>query len=192
LFLVLLITDTEFEFALFGPEDDGLAIHPSHHVKGRLGFAAQGQLQKIFLDASLHRLAQLGLDLEEAVSRTQSINALVGPLVIVIFNPQLDPLPGGVEAVELGAHQELLPDGRPEAFHLAQRHGMLGPRFEVRDPVLLEFRLEPAGAPPTGVLPAIVSQHLLGRLELTGRHAIHFNHRLRRGTAEQVSPHDEP
>src|SRR5580704_8829176 len=36
LYLVLLIADTEFEFALFGPEDDGLAVHPSHHIKGGL------------------------------------------------------------------------------------------------------------------------------------------------------------
>ncbi|HXA44964.1 MAG TPA: hypothetical protein VNZ25_05620 [Candidatus Angelobacter sp.] len=67
------------------------------------------------------------MDLEEAVSRTQAVDALVGPLVVVIFNPQLDPLPSGVEAVELGTHQELLPDGGPEAFHLAKGHGMLRP-----------------------------------------------------------------
>jgi hypothetical protein len=146
LFVVLLVTDTEFEFALFGPEDDGLSVHPSDHVEGCPGFAAQGQFQEIFLNASLDGLAQLGLDLEEAVGGTKSVNALIGPLVIVIFNPQLDPLAGGVEAVELGPHQELLPEGGPEAFHLAEGHGMLGPRFEVRDPVLLQFRLKPAGA----------------------------------------------
>lgn len=137
LFLVLLIADTEFEFALFGSEDDGLAVHPAHHIKGRLRFATQGQLQKVLLDASLDGFAQLRLDLEEAVGRTQPINALIGPLVIVIFNPQFDPLPGGVKAVELGAHQELLPDGGPEAFHLAKGHRMLGPGFEVGNPVLL-------------------------------------------------------
>jgi len=40
LFLVLLIADTEFEFALLGPEHDGLAVHASDHVERRLGFAA--------------------------------------------------------------------------------------------------------------------------------------------------------
>jgi hypothetical protein len=59
LFLVLLIADTEFEFALFGPEDDRLAIHPAHHIEGRLGFATQGQLQKVLLDASLDGFAEL-------------------------------------------------------------------------------------------------------------------------------------
>ena len=77
LFVVLLITDTEFEFALLGTEHDGLAVHASHHVKGRLGFATQGQLQKIFLNAGFDGLAQLRLDLEETVRRTKTFDALV-------------------------------------------------------------------------------------------------------------------
>jgi hypothetical protein len=56
LFVVLLITDTEFEFALLGAQYDGLAVHASHHVKRRLGFAAQGQLQQVFLDAGFDGL----------------------------------------------------------------------------------------------------------------------------------------
>jgi hypothetical protein len=57
LFLVIvLITDTEFEFALLGPEHDGLAVHASYHVERRLRFAAQGQLQKIFLDTGFDGL----------------------------------------------------------------------------------------------------------------------------------------
>lgn len=127
LFLVLLITNTEFEFALLSPEDDGLAVHPPDHVERRLRFAAQGQLQEVVLDAGLDGLAQLRLDLKEAVGRAQAIDPLVGPLVIIVFDPQLDPFPGRVETVELGAHQELLPDGRPEPFHFAERHGMLRP-----------------------------------------------------------------
>jgi len=53
LFVVLLVADTESEFALLGPEHDGLAVHASDHVKRRLGFATQGQLQKVLLDAGL-------------------------------------------------------------------------------------------------------------------------------------------
>src|SRR5215469_1356163 len=59
LFLVLLIADTEFEFALLGTEDDGLAVHPSDHVEGCLGLAAQGQLQQVLLNAGLDGFAQL-------------------------------------------------------------------------------------------------------------------------------------
>jgi hypothetical protein len=87
LFVVLLIANTEFEFALFGTEDDGLAIHPPDHVKGRLGFAAQGQFQQVVLNARLDGFAECGLDLEEAVRRTKSVNALIGPLVVVMFDP---------------------------------------------------------------------------------------------------------
>ena len=102
--------DTEFEFALLGAEDDRLAVHAADHVEGRLGFAAQGQLQEVFLDAGLEGLAQLGLDLEEAVRRAQAVDALVRALVVVIFDPEFDALAGVLEAVELGADQELLPD----------------------------------------------------------------------------------
>jgi hypothetical protein len=127
LFLVLLIADTEFKFALFSPEDDGLSVHASHHVERGLRFAAQGQFQQVFLNACLDGLAQLGLDLKEAVSGAQSVDALIGPLVVVILDPQFDAFASCVEAIELRAHQELLPDGGPEPFHFAKRHRMLWP-----------------------------------------------------------------
>jgi hypothetical protein len=102
LFLVLLVADTEFEFALLGTKHDGLAVHASDHIERRLGFAAQGQFQEIFLNAGFNGAAQLGLDLEEAVRRAQAFNALMRPLVVVIFNPDFDAFTGGLEAVELG------------------------------------------------------------------------------------------
>jgi hypothetical protein len=192
LFVVLLVTDTEPEFALLGPEHDGLAVHASDHVERRLGFATQGQLQKVLLDAGLDGAAQLGLDLEEAVRRTQSFDALIGPLVVVMLDPEFDPLTGGVEAVELGPGQEVLPDRGPEAFDFAEGHGMMWPGLEMGHTILFEFGFKPAGAPPTGVLPAVVGEHLLGRLELARGHAIHFDDGIGRGTAKQIRPHDEP
>jgi hypothetical protein len=156
LFVVLLITDTEFEFALLGAEHDGLAVHAAHHVKGRLGFAAQGQFQEVFLNAGLDGFAQLGLDLEEAVRRAHAFDALVGPLVVIVFDPEFDAFAGRLERIELGPHEEVLPDGGPEALHLAEGHGMMRPGFDVRDPILLEFGLEAAGAAPAGVLAAVV------------------------------------
>jgi hypothetical protein len=127
LFLVLLVTDTEFEFALFGAEHDGLAVHAPDHVERRLRFAAQGQFQQVFLDTSLDGLAQLGLDLEEAIRRTKPLDPLVGPFMVVMFDPEFDPLARRLEAVELGADQEVLPDRGPEAFDFAERHRMLRP-----------------------------------------------------------------
>jgi hypothetical protein len=101
LFLVLLVTDAEFEFALLGAEHDGLAVHASDHVEGRAGFAAQGQFQQVIPEAGLDGAAQLRLNLEEAVRRAQSLNALMRTLVVVVFDPEPDAFTGRVEAVEL-------------------------------------------------------------------------------------------
>jgi hypothetical protein len=101
--LVFRIAQFEFEFALLGPEHDRLAFHAAHHVEGSFGLAAQGHLQKVFLDAGFDGLAELSLDLEEAISGTQALNALVRALVVVIFDPEFDPFARLIEAVELGA-----------------------------------------------------------------------------------------
>lgn len=192
LFEVLLITDTEFEFALFGAEHDGLAVHPPDHVEGRLGFAAEGEFEEVFLNALLDGFAQIMLDLEEAIGGTEALDALMRALVVVVFDPEFDPLAGGVKGIELGANQEVLPERGPEAFDLAQRHRMLRARFEMRHAILLELGLEPADAAPGGVLAAVVREHLLGRLELADGDAIDLNHRCGGGTAEQVRADDEP
>ncbi len=189
--MVVLITDTEFEFALFGAEHDGLAVHAADHVEGRLGFAAQGQFEEIFLNASLDGFAQIMLDLEEAIGRTKALNALMRPLVVVVFDPELDALAGRLEGIELRANEEVLPDSGPEALDLAQRHRVMRPGLEVRHTILLELGLEAAGAAPGGVLAAVVGEHLLGRLILTHRDAIHLDHRGGGGTAEQIRTHDE-
>jgi hypothetical protein len=190
--VIVLITDTEFEFALFGAEHDRLAVHPPDHVEGRLRFTAQGEFEEVFLNARLDGFAQFILDLKEAVGGAQAVNALMRSLVVIVFDPEFDPLTGGVKAVELGADQEVLPDGGPEALDLAEGHGMLRAGFEVRHAILFEFGLETADAAPGGVLATIVGEHLLGRLELADRHPIDFDHRGGRGTAEQIRADDEP
>jgi hypothetical protein len=58
------------------------------------------------------------------------------PPVVVVLHPQAHPLASRLEAVELGPDQELLPDGLPEPFDLAQRHGMMRPAFDVVNPIL--------------------------------------------------------
>ena len=136
LFVVLLITDTEFEFAFFGAEHDRLAVHPPDHVEGGLRFAAQRQLEEVFLNALFNGVAQLGLDFEEAIRRAETFNALMRPLVVVVFDPEFDPLTGGVKAVELGAIEKLLPDRFPEPLHLAQRHRVMRLAAEVMDVIL--------------------------------------------------------
>ena len=190
--VVVLIGDTEFEFALLGAEHDGLAVHPPDHVEGRVGFAAQGHFEEVLLHARLERLAQLRLDLEEPVGGAHALDALMRAFVVVILDPELDPLAGGLEGIELGAHQEVLPDGGPEALDLAEGHRVMRPGLEVSHAILLELGLEAAGAAPGGVLAAVVGEHLLGRLILANGDPIDLDDRGRSGTAEQVRPDHEP
>jgi hypothetical protein len=190
--IIVLITDTEFEFALLGAEHDRLAVHPPDHVEGRLRFAAQGEFQEVLLNARLDGFAEFILDPEEAVRWTEAFNALMRSLVVVVFDPEFDPLASGVEAVELGADQEVLPERGPEALDLAEGHRVLRAGLEVRDAILLELGLEAADPAPGGILAAVVGEHLLGRLELADGHPIDFDHRCSRGTAEEIRADDEP
>jgi hypothetical protein len=190
--LVFGVGDTEFELAFLGPQDDRLAFQAADHVEGRPRLAAQRQFQEVFLDARLQGLLEIALDLEEPVGRADAADPLVGPAVVVVGDPEFDALAGGLETVELGPSQELAPEGGPEALDLAQRHGVMRAALDVADAVLLELRLEPAGAAPGGVLAAVVGEHLLGRLILADGHPVDLDHRRRRGAAEQVRPHHEP
>jgi len=116
----------------------------------------------------------------------------MGALVVVVFDPDLDALARGVEALELSAGEELLPETFPEAFDLAQGHGMLRPTLEVSDAVFLQFGLEARGAAPGGVLATVVGEHLLGRFELGDGLSVHLDDRLRGGPAEEIGADDEP
>jgi hypothetical protein len=121
-----MIGEFEFEFAFFGTQHHGLSFHAADHIERSAGLAAQRYLQQVFLDAGLDGLAQLGLDLEEPIGWAQAADALMRALVVVVFDPDLDALARGVEAFELRAGEELLPDAFPEALDLTQRHGMMG------------------------------------------------------------------
>lgn len=125
--LVFGIGQFKFEFSFFGAQDDRLAFHATDHIERSTRLAAQGHLEDVLLDAGLHGFAQLGLDLKETVRRTKAFDALVRALVIVILDPELDALAGRIEALELSALKELLPDRGPEPFDLAQGHGMMRP-----------------------------------------------------------------
>jgi hypothetical protein len=156
--LVLLAVDEHLHAALLRPDHDRLLAQPPHHVEGTLGLPAEGELQDVLLDATLDHLPQLLHDAEEAVRRAEAVQRLVGPAVVVVLPPEPDPLAGGVEALELGAREELLPDGLPEPLDLAERHGVVGPALQVVDAILLELGLEAGGAPPAGELPALVGE----------------------------------
>ncbi|HXZ27949.1 MAG TPA: hypothetical protein VEG08_08125, partial [Terriglobales bacterium] len=146
------------------------------------------ELQHVLLDAALDHLPELLRDAEEAIRRAEPLQALVGPPVVVVLHPEPHPLASRVEALELGALEELLPDRLPEALDLAQGHGVMGPALQVVHPILLELGLEPRRAPPTGVLAALIGEHFLGHAILGHRPAIDLQHVLRCLAAEDVEP----
>src|SRR6185369_3801506 len=148
------------------------------------GLAAQSHLENIVSNACLDGFAQLTLDFKEAIGRTKSLNTLVGTLVIIVFDPAADPFARRVETLELGAGEELLPNGGPEAFDLAQSHRVLRTGFEMGHTLFFKFGFEAGSAPPTGVLAAVIGEHLFGRFELCHRLAVNFDDRFGGRTAE--------
>jgi hypothetical protein len=181
--------DEHLHLALLGPNHHRLLAQPAHHVERTARLPPQRQLQHVVLDAALDDLPQLLGDGKEAIGGAQPLQGLMGPPVVVVRHPQPDPLASRLEAVELRAHQELLPDGFPEAFDLAQGHGMVRAALEVVHPLLPQLRLEPGGPAPARVLAALIGEHLLGHAVLRHRPAEHLQHVLRRLAAEHVQPH---
>ena len=113
-------------------------MHAPDHVEGRGGSAPQGHLQHVVANALFQGLAQLVLNLKEAIGRAQPADALVGPAVVVVLDPEANPLAGGLEVLELGAGEELAPDRAPEALNLAEGHRVLGTGANVGDALLLD------------------------------------------------------
>lgn len=110
----------------------------------------------------------------------------MGSAAVVVTHPQLEALLALLKRVELGAHEELLPQARPEPLHLAQRHRVLRTRHQVRDAVLLQLTVKTALAAPVRILPAAIGKHLLGRLILGDCAPVGLDHRLRGRAAIQT------
>jgi hypothetical protein len=150
------------DLSLLGPDHHRLAAHPTHHVKGSNLPAAKGELERIFRKPLFDRLPKLVGDLEEPIGRTQSPDALMGPLVVVVLNPQRGAFHRLFEAVKLRPLQKLHKDRLPEPLDLTERHRVVRPGTDVANPIFLHLLLEAGLAPPVGVLPSVVGQHLLG------------------------------
>jgi len=172
--LWLLAIDEHLHLPLLSADDHGLLAHPPHHVEGTARLPSQRQFQHIVLDAALNDLAQLLGNGKEAIGRTQPLQGLMGPPMVVVLYPQPNPLAGRFETVKLGALQELLPDGLPEAFDLAQGHGMMRPALNVVNPILAQLRLEAGGPTPARVLASLIGEHLFGHAVLRHRPPVHL------------------
>jgi hypothetical protein len=181
--------DEHLHLALLRPDHHRLLAQPPHHVERRVRFPAERELQHVLLDAALDHLPELLGNRKEAVGRAQPLQGLVGPPVIVVFHPEPHPLGSRLEAVELRALQELLPDRLPEAFDLAQRHGVVRPTLQVVHAVLPELGLEAGRAPPAGELPALVGEQLPWDAVLGHGPAVDLQDVLCRLAAEDVQSH---
>jgi hypothetical protein len=168
----LLAIDEHLHLTLLGANDHGLFAHPSHHVERTAWLPSQRQFQHVVLNAALDDLAQLLGNGKEAIGRTQPFQGLMGPPVVVMLHPQPNPLTGRLKAVELGAFQELFPDGFPETFDLAQGHGMMRPALNVVHPILAQLRLKACGPAPTRVLAPLIGKQLFGYAVLGHRPAV--------------------
>jgi len=96
--------------------------------------------------------------------------------MVVVLDPQPDPFPRFLERLETSPHQELVLERLPEPLDLPQRHGMMRGTTDVVNVIPLEFLLELRGATPTGVLPPVVREHLLGRTIRRHRLAVDLHH----------------
>jgi len=169
-----LAIDEHLHLPLLGTDDHRLLAHPTHHVEGTARLSSQCQFQHVVLNAALDDLAQFLGNGKEAIGRTQPLQGLMGPPMVVVLHPQPNPFAGRLEAVKLGALQKLLPDGFPEAFDLAQGHGMMRPTLNVVHPILAQLRLEAGGPTPTRVLASLIGEHLFGHAVLRHRPPVHL------------------
>jgi hypothetical protein len=106
--------------------------------------------------------------------------------MVVVLHPQTDPLSRRLETVELRSHQELFPDGLPEPFDLAERHGVMRPALDVMDPILAQLRFKARGSPPTGILASLIGEQFFGHAILGHRRAVHLQDVLGRLAAKDV------
>jgi hypothetical protein len=169
-----------------------LVAHPPHHVERLRRTAAQRQLLDISLDASFHRHAQFLLDRKEPVRRTQTLQPLVRPLVVVIFQPPADPFPRLLEIRELRPHQELLPDRLPEPLDLAQGHRVMRTAADMVDPVFFHLPHERRPPAPADILSSVVRQHLPRHPIRPDTAPVHLQHILRGLAPEYLEPRDVP
>jgi hypothetical protein len=172
----LIVANQHLDPALFSTDHHGLIAHAADHVKRIPWLSAQGKLQSVFLNALFQGLFQAGVDLKKTIRRTKAPDALVGPLVVVIFDPEGNPASGILITGKLGTLQKLRKDRLPKPFDLAQRHGMMGPGADVLDPVHGQLFFKPRGAPPVGVLSTVVGEHLFGNPIFTHSPTVSLDH----------------
>jgi len=166
--LGFVVAELDAQAAAFGRNAQVAVAQSADEVEGLAGWLLLSQVHGVALHVALDGLTHVRGSAEVAVSGHQAANALVGTLEVVAVDVEPEPPLAIGEVGKDRPAQKLLPQRLPEPLYLAQRLGVLGTALDVGDPVPLERLFEVGGAPPGGVLPALVGQHLLGRP--IGRH----------------------
>jgi hypothetical protein len=156
------------------------------------GLLSQGELEGVGLTPLPEGFFHVPGHAVKPVRRTEAVDSLVGPLVIVIADPVIEPLARVGERGEDRVLEEFGPQRLPEALDLAQGHGMVGRRPHVLDALPLEHLLKGGLPPPRRELPAVVGEDLPRRPPLPDGPLDHLQHRLRRLLAVQPVPHQVP
>jgi hypothetical protein len=101
-FLFIFTIDAQLELSFFGPQHDRLSLHPSHHVERCPWHPAQGHFQDVIGNSRRHRFAQLRGHLEVTVCWAHAPDPLMRPFVVVIGDPEPDPIPCRFKTIERG------------------------------------------------------------------------------------------
>ena len=161
---------------VFRGDDHAFFTHAANHVERLKRLAPPSQFLHIGRHAPFDGRPHLLLNGEEPVSRREPVQTLVRTFVIVVLHPPGDPGTRLLEGLEAGLFQELILECLPEPLDLAQRHGMMRGTADMKDVILLQLLLELRLPAPTGVLPPVVGQHLLGRAVLRHPLPVEFHH----------------
>jgi hypothetical protein len=147
-------------------------------VQRRSSLLAKGQLQGVFLASLPKRFLHVISHPIETLGRTKPLYTLMGTLVVVIADPVIQPLGGVGKGGEVSLFQKLGPYGFPEPLDLAQGHGVMRGRANVRYALTFENLLKLSLAAPGSELPPVVRQDLPGSSPLTYGALYHFEHGL--------------
>jgi hypothetical protein len=147
-------------------------------VQRRSSLLAKRQLQGVLPASLLERFPHVVGHAIEAVGGTKPFDALMRTLVVVIADPVIKPLRGVGKGSKVSVLQKLGPYGFPEPLDLAQGHGVVRSRANVRYTLTLKNLLELGLATPGGELPAIVREYLPGSSPLAYSALEDFEHSL--------------
>jgi hypothetical protein len=187
---VHIIAQFDLDVLAFSDDPDIGFAQFTKKVQRRSSLLTKGQLQGVFPASLSERFLHIIGHAIESVCGTKPVYALVGPLVVVIADPVIEPLGCIGKGGKVSVLQKLGPYGFPEPLYFAQGHRVMRGRADVRYALTLEHLLELGLATPGSKLTAVVRQDLTGRSPLAYGALDYFEHSLCALLAEQPMAHD--